>query len=76
MPLGSKVTGIYSHQSPPSNAGIKKASSYTYTYPHVFMQWSLIKHEEFAFLSFPYSIVKDTGCKVKIVPPYVKIHCV
>jgi hypothetical protein len=47
---GGRWPGREANQSPPFNAEIKNACSYTSTVPYIFMKWCLIKHRyNFAF---------------------------
>jgi hypothetical protein len=41
---GTKRPGRESYHSPPSSVEVKNTWSYTFTPPHVFMAWCLVKH--------------------------------
>jgi hypothetical protein len=50
LSLGVKRPGPEADHSPPSNAEIKNAWSYTFTPQYVFMAWCLVKHRnDFTF---------------------------
>jgi hypothetical protein len=57
--LGIKWLGREPDHSPPSNAEVKNAWSYTSTPQYVFMAWCLVKHRDnFTFLPLPFMSLK------------------